>query len=93
MVYIDDQTVEEDIRGTTALMVYSRSYGDRLFRVGLLISISLFLIFWMVYIPAILVGIAPFSFVVLTFSAMVPALMLIPILLFIANNLSSFRGG
>ena len=75
------------------MMVYSRTYGDALFRVGLLVSISLLLLFWIVYIPAILIGIAPFSFVVLTFSAIVLALMLIPILLFMANNLYSFRGG
>ncbi|MCK5772683.1 MAG: hypothetical protein KAH57_02745 [Thermoplasmata archaeon] len=83
--------MEGNVRGTTVLMVYSRTYGDALFSVGLLVSISLLLLFWILYIPAILVGAVEFSFVVLTFSAMVLALMLIPILLFIANNLYSFR--
>ena len=46
MVYVDEYNVDKKIRGTTVLMVYSRTYGDALFRVGLLISISLLLLFW-----------------------------------------------
>ena len=93
MVYVDEKNVEENTRGTTVLMVYSRTYGDRLFRVGLLVSISTLMLFWTLYIPAFLVGVVQFSFVILTFSAMFLALMLIPILLFLANNLCSVRGG
>ena len=91
MVYVDEHNVDQNIRGTTVMMVYERRYGDALFRAAMLISISLFTLFWALYLAAVLMGMAKISFVIITLSAIFLAVLLIPILLFMANNISYLR--